>query len=238
MIVTLIFSIVFAMAAVGLLSPNRFRQRNVGRAVATRRTAWPSLICLLIAIATVRRVVVAVVSQGDNIDQDHHHRRNRNPARRSQRANADRWLTGTPDHRELRADGQQKAYVVLSAEERAKGFVRPVRRSYRHVGIRPKYPTRELTAEERERYGEPSYVLYEPYPEPRASSALGRFWTQRDLESGCGTVTTMGTALAGNLRPRSAQFYGGTFCCGCGAHVPVGAKGEFVWAGTDERVGT
>lgn len=40
----------------------------------------------------------------------------------------------TPDHREIDpATGQQKGYVVLSAEERAKGFVRPVRRSYRHL---------------------------------------------------------------------------------------------------------
>jgi hypothetical protein len=39
----------------------------------------------------------------------------------------------TPDHREINpATGQQKGYVVLSAEERAKGFVRPVRRSYIH----------------------------------------------------------------------------------------------------------
>lgn len=39
----------------------------------------------------------------------------------------------TPDHREIDPrTGQQKAYVVLSAEERAKGFVRPVRRSYVH----------------------------------------------------------------------------------------------------------
>ena len=39
----------------------------------------------------------------------------------------------TPDHREINpATGQQKAYVVLSEEERAKGFVRPVRRSYVH----------------------------------------------------------------------------------------------------------
>lgn len=38
-----------------------------------------------------------------------------------------------PDYRENRGDGQQKDYVVLSAEERAKGFVRPVRRSYRHL---------------------------------------------------------------------------------------------------------
>ncbi|KAB2937393.1 hypothetical protein [Hyphomicrobium sp.] len=39
----------------------------------------------------------------------------------------------TPDHREINpATGQQKGYVVLSAEERAKGFVRPVRRTYVH----------------------------------------------------------------------------------------------------------
>lgn len=39
----------------------------------------------------------------------------------------------TPDHREIDpATGQQKAYVVLSAEERAKGFVRPYRDAYRH----------------------------------------------------------------------------------------------------------
>jgi len=41
----------------------------------------------------------------------------------------------TPDHRELRPDGQQKNYVVLSAEERAKGHVRPLRYKYIHVGI-------------------------------------------------------------------------------------------------------
>jgi hypothetical protein len=40
----------------------------------------------------------------------------------------------TEDHREINpATGQQKGYVVLRAEERAKGFVRPVRRSYKHT---------------------------------------------------------------------------------------------------------
>jgi len=39
----------------------------------------------------------------------------------------------TPDHRELRADGQQKGYIVLSDAERAKGFVRPVRDTYKHL---------------------------------------------------------------------------------------------------------
>jgi hypothetical protein len=40
----------------------------------------------------------------------------------------------TDDHREINPNtGQQKGYVVLSAEERAKGFVRPVRRIYQHT---------------------------------------------------------------------------------------------------------
>lgn len=30
-------------------------------------------------------------------------------------------------------NGQQKKYLVLSEEERAKGFVRPVRQKYRHL---------------------------------------------------------------------------------------------------------
>lgn len=40
----------------------------------------------------------------------------------------------TEDHREIDpVSGQQKGYVVLTPEERAKGFVRPVRRSYVHL---------------------------------------------------------------------------------------------------------
>lgn len=49
---------------------------------------------------------------------------------------AQRTLTdGSPvtdDHRELKPNGQQKGYVVLSDAERARGFVRPVRRTYVH----------------------------------------------------------------------------------------------------------
>lgn len=97
----------------------------------------------------------------------------------------------TSDHREIIESGsragQQKGYVVLSDEERAKGFVRPVRRSYVHQK--------------------------------------------------CGVVTTMGQALA-ETYARQPDFYSGTFCCGCGAHFPVGDDGEFVWDGTSEKVGT
>lgn len=43
----------------------------------------------------------------------------------------------TQDHREIDpSTGLQKGYVVLSAEERAKGFVRPVRTSYVHETCR------------------------------------------------------------------------------------------------------
>lgn len=94
----------------------------------------------------------------------------------------------TPDHREINpATGQQKAYVVLSTEERAKGFVQPVRRTYTHLK--------------------------------------------------CNSPTTMGLALA-ETYARDPSFYSGTFCCNCRGHFPVGADGEFVWTGTQEKVGT
>jgi hypothetical protein len=87
----------------------------------------------------------------------------------------------------IRPDGQQAKYVVLSDEERAKGFVRPLRYSYVHTV--------------------------------------------------CGTETNMAQAIA-ETYARDPAFYGGTFCAGCRNHFPVGEDGQFVWAGTDEKVGT
>jgi hypothetical protein len=136
-------------------------------------------------------------------------------------------------------DGQHLDHWVLSAEERAKGFVRPVRRSYVHVGIPgPKHPLRDLTSEELERHAQFGYVKYEAYPE--SSSIVGHFWTQAQLDKiggGCGVVTTMGAAIA-ETYARNPAFYGSTFCCGCGQYLRVGEAGEFVWDGTQERVGT
>lgn len=146
----------------------------------------------------------------------------------------------TLDHTQIDpATGQQKSYVVLSEEERAKGFVRPVRDSYRHVGPPPpKNPLRDLTAEEVERYKEFGYVKYEAYPESE-SSVVGKFWTRKELDRarGCGAITTMGRSLA-ETYARDPGFYGGTFCVGCKEHFPVGKDGEFMWQGTTERVGT
>jgi hypothetical protein len=140
--------------------------------------------------------------------------------------------------------GQQKTYLVLSEEERAKGFVRPVRHSYKHVGKRPKHELRDLTESElRYNEGQPPeqhFVKFEMYPEgspERARKATGRFWTQAELNSGCGAVTTMGQALA-ETYARDPSFYGGTFCCRCGTHLPVGEHGEFVWEPDGSRVGT
>jgi hypothetical protein len=137
-------------------------------------------------------------------------------------------------------DGQQKTYLVLSDAERAKGFVRPVRRSYKHVGIAgPKLPLRDLTEKERSLY-QTEFAKFEEYPPGYKGSATGRFWTQAELDKvgrGCGTVTTMGQAIA-ETYAREPRFYGGTFCCGCGTHLPVGEDGEFVWDPDGSRVGT
>lgn len=79
---------------------------------------------------------------------------------------------------------QHEVYLVLSEEERAKGFVRPVRATYRH--------------------------------------------------DHCGRTTEMSTALA-ETYARDPAFYGATYCCTCRAHFPVD---QFVWDGTNERVGS
>jgi hypothetical protein len=140
----------------------------------------------------------------------------------------------TEDHREINpATGMQKGYVVLSAEERAKGFVRPVRDSYTHVGKRPTYPLTDLSQEDCDKYAEEGWIKFEAYPRD-GRSALGRYWSRADLESGCGTTTTMGRALA-ETYARDPKFYGGTFCARCRRHIPLE---EFVWAGTTEIVGS
>lgn len=67
-------------------------------------------------------------------------------------------------------------------------------------------------------------------PETEAPK-VGRFWTLAQLaviDGGCGAVTTMGLAIAETYARRVR----------CSMHRPVGPDGEFVWDGTDERVGT
>jgi hypothetical protein len=44
----------------------------------------------------------------------------------------------------------------------------------------------------------------------------------------------MGLALS-ETYARDPKFYGSTYCCNCQKHLPVY---EFVWEGTDEKVGS
>lgn len=153
-------------------------------------------------------------------------------------------LTTDPNHPELghgvdsEPIDQHKTYLVLSEEERAKGFVRPVRTSYVHKGVRPVHPLVDLTPEQQERYADTGYLKFEAYPvdspESNGGSTTGRFWTKEQLESGCGSVTTMGSALA-ETYARNPKFYGSTYCCVCRMHKSVE---EFVWDGTNVVVGT
>lgn len=131
-------------------------------------------------------------------------------------------------HRELRADGQQKGYVVLTPEERAKGFVKPVRTSYRHIGP-PAAPAnmRDLTADEHAQYDQYGYVKFEPYID--SPGPTGKYWTQPEIDRAgkrCGSITTMGLALS-ETYARDPRFYSGTFCCACGTHYPLN---EFLWS--------
>lgn len=138
------------------------------------------------------------------------------------------------------ADGQHADHWILSEEERRAGYVRPVRRSYKHVGTPgPRFPLRDLTPEEVTRYGVREYTKFEEYPETERP-ATGRFWTAADLArvgQGCGGVTTMPVAIAETYAARPG-FYGKTFCATCRDYYRVGADGEFVWNETTERVGT
>jgi hypothetical protein len=131
---------------------------------------------------------------------------------------------------------QAEAYLILSESERAKGFVRPYREAYTHVGAPgPTHPLRDLTAEERERYAAAGYVSYEEYPE--GLDIVGSFWTQARLDNvgkGCGTSTKMGRALS-ETYARDPSFYGATYCVGCSRHLPVA---EFTWDADGSRVGS
>lgn len=130
---------------------------------------------------------------------------------------------------------QQEVYLVLSDDERAKGFVRPVRYSYRHAGESgPEYPLRDLTDEEKERF--PDYVKIEPYPESELPKT-NRLWTQKKIDNigkGCGTVTSMNKVIA-ETYARDPHFYGSTYCVGCGMHKPVS---EFTWVDDGTLVGS
>lgn len=118
------------------------------------------------------------------------------------------------------ATGQHKGYIVLCAEERAKGFVRPYRDTYKHVG--PNICGLHVGPDG-------ARVCY---MDPGHAGACGTATGPRP--QACRSVTTMGRALS-ETYARDPKFYGATFCCGCNRHLPVA---EFTWTADGERVGS
>lgn len=141
---------------------------------------------------------------------------------------------------------QCETYLVLSEEERAKGFVRPVRNSYIHVGrdVSKHYKgiNRILTEAEQNEHPGKKYVAVMTVLTKEDGSFLGgtyvteeelSAWRDGEFVGGCGTITTMGDALS-ETYARDPNFYGATYCTGCRKHIHVG---EFLWVGTNIKVG-
>lgn len=115
--------------------------------------------------------------------------------------------------------GQHKGYIVLCPDERAKGFVRPYRDAYKHVG-------RIVACAH---YQRPEGVMGGPCLACGASQPK-----HTQPRGGCGAVTTMGRALS-ETYARDPSFYGATFCVTCNKHLPVA---EFVWTADGQQVGS
>jgi hypothetical protein len=158
-------------------------------------------------------------------------------------------LTTDPNDSCLKAgrkeEGQNTCYLVLSEEERAKGFVRPYRESYVHVGKMPHYKGvwYMLDEEKKKEFPGKDYVAVMTVILNESGDPVGgSYVTQEELDAwkagkrvgGCGTSTRMGSAIA-ETYARNPSFYGATFCIGCNTHLPVE---EFFWQGTEETVGS
>lgn len=132
--------------------------------------------------------------------------------------------------------GQHASYIVLCDEERAKGFVRPYRDRYKHVGrsVCLRYKAASdgfLTVcdDAAEHAGECFIDTRTLTPREHKIAVDGGHRL-----GGCGSVTTMGRALS-ETYARDPGFYGATFCCNCNRHLPVS---EFVWTADGQQVGS
>ena len=142
----------------------------------------------------------------------------------------------------VKDNGQHAAYWVLAEAERAKGFVRPVRRSYLHVGRR--VCGKPLLSEQSKLGGHRDICILPPGHDgectmwQRVSQPEAARAEQEHMLGGCGCRTTMAIAIA-ETYARDPKYYGSTFCCECGVYLPVGESCQFVWDDANrERVGT
>ena len=131
---------------------------------------------------------------------------------------------------------QCDVYLVLSEEERKKGFVRPLRTSYIHIGNKKRICGKFFSKSE-----EGIYRCNEDFGHDdgchrgRLEASLsyeGDSWFEG--KEGCGTITTMNRAIA-ETYARNPKYYGATYCCYCRMHLSVK---EFIWEGTNEVVGS
>lgn len=145
---------------------------------------------------------------------------------------------GSTPTEEYLADGQAKAHWILTKEERAKGFIRPVRTTYKHVGVRPTHKVYELSDEDKAKFAQEGYTHYEDMHNDDSTNIVGRYWSTEKLNSGCGGITHMPLSIA-ETYAREPRFYGQTFCTRCRGYHDVE---EFVWVDggqeTDERLGS
>jgi hypothetical protein len=136
---------------------------------------------------------------------------------------------------------QNEVYLVLSNDEINKGFIRPLRQSYIHVG---------------RKMNDGIELLDNPYIADNGNvyTALanividgkklgGKYLTESELNEyndrngyigGCDTLTKMNITIA-ETYARDPDFYGATYCCGCQKHLPLS---EFIWEGTNDIVGS
>lgn len=160
-------------------------------------------------------------------------------------------LTTDPNHPDLTRGGdkeetpQAKVYLVLSDKEKAKGFIRPVRDTYVHVGKELPHLSmgvlEELSKEDIEKYKSEEWVALFKYND--TTNGLGKMCTQKEVDlikagkrrtGGCNMPTRMGISIA-ETYARQPGFYGFTYCTGCNKHLPVE---QFAWQGTDYTVGS
>lgn len=152
-----------------------------------------------------------------------------------------------------KGEGQQnECYLILSEEERAKGYVRPVRNRYIHVGKKPhgleihQILTEEDKLEMKKKFpnDKRDYVAILTVMKKEDGSFLGgSYVTQEELDAwksgtllgGCGCKTIMAHEIA-ETYARNPKFYGSTWCMTCKKHLPVE---EFIWDdGSNEIVGS
>lgn len=142
-------------------------------------------------------------------------------------------------HTETKENGQQKDYVVLTPAERAKGFVRPVRDAYRHVGKRVcgyPNPISEPNSLPRICTLTPGHECDHNFAYQAKDIGEIERAGNKHMLGGCGHITTMGRSIA-ETYARDPHFYSGTFCTTCRNHFPVGERGEFTWYENDGREG-